>query len=165
VFSVSDTNYDSATIYIDNQDRIFVAARYYVSSGEDQIRLFTSTNGTNFNGPLTIFSEANVIVDPAYLILKGDSDNNLFLVFPYRPGANGAYVAIIAGNPGGTLWTEACTIADPINQHPAMAVRPDGSIEVAWALHYYVDPSIGSTDTSNYSRNYIYGRSHPGFIE
>jgi hypothetical protein len=165
VFEISDPDYDSPTIYIDNEDRFFLAARYYVSGIEDHIHLFRSANGVDYSDAEAIFQEANCRVDPCYLTLKGDTDDNLFLTFPYRPDPAGARVAIIAGNPGGTIWTDACVLTDPGFKHPAMAIRPDGSIEVCYAVPLYPNPDSGSIDNPFPEMNYIYGRSNPGFVD
>jgi len=168
VFQNNDPNYDSPTIYVDGKDRVFLVARYMVSATEDKIYLFRSTNGTDFSDAELIFSEANTRVDPCYLALKGDVDNNLFLTFPYRPGNEGAYAAIIAGNPGGTIWTDVCVLSDnPLIKHPALAVRPDGSIEVCYGLctYPYYGAEEGGTDNPFSERNEIYGKSNPGFID
>jgi hypothetical protein len=165
IFQNNDPDYDSPSIYIDNEDRVFLAARYYVSNGEDQIHLYTSVNGVDFSDAETIFEESGVRVDPSYLTLKGDPKDNLFLTFPYRPDSAGARIAIIAGNPGGTIWTDVCILTDPIVKHPALAVRPDdGSIEVCYAIPYNMDPDAGDVDNPFSEMNYIYGRSHPGFV-
>jgi len=161
-----DQNYDSPTIYVDKKNRIFVAARYYISETEDQIHIFKSTDGTSFGPPLTIFSESGTRVDPCYLTLKGDIKDHLFLTFPYRPSDEGAYAAIMASKSGGDKWTDVCVLSNPIIKHPAMAVRPDGSIEVCYGYNVLPgSPDQGSIDTPGSEGNLVHGRSHPGFID
>jgi hypothetical protein len=165
LLDMDDPTYDSPTIYIDSQDRVFVAARKFLADIPDQVRLLTCVNGTDFGEPETIFEETGITIDPGYLTLKGDTDDNLFLTFPYRPDSAGARAAIIAGNPGGTIWTDIFVLTDPHLKHPVMSVRPDGSIEVCYAYPSWEGPNAGSTDTPFSEMNYIYGRSHPGFID
>ncbi len=168
VIDVSDNgSYDSPTIFVDNQDRIFVAARYRVSEAEDEIHFFKSTDGLSFGEAQVIFSETDMRVDPCYLTLKGDSDDQLFLCFPYRAPSEASRIAIIAGNAGGEEWTDVCILTDTYRKYPAMAVRPNGSIEVCYGYCTYpydgIDEGVNNKMTSE--RNELWGRSHPGFVE
>ncbi len=166
IFNDDDTDYDSPTLYVDNEDRVFLAARYYVSNTEDQIRLFKAPDGINFNpDPVIIFAEPDDIIDPCYLVLKGDSVDHLFLSFPYRPGDEGAYAAIVASKPGGDEWTDICVLSNPIIKHPGLAIRPDGSLELCYGYNAFQIISEGSTDNPFSERQLLFGRSHPGFID
>ncbi len=163
----NDASYDSPTIYVDNQDRIFVATRYKVSEAEDEIHLFKSTDGFDFGTPQVIFSETNSRVDPCYLILKGDSEDQLFLCFPYRIPGDASYIAIMASNAGGLAWTDRYVLTDQWRKYPAMAIRPNGSIEVCYGYCTYPYYGIeeGADNRMTSERNELWGLSNPGFVD
>jgi hypothetical protein len=166
IIDVTDNpDYDSPSIYIDGQDRIFIAARHFNSVNEDEIHLFTSTDGFDFGEPQTIFAESGTRVDPAYLTLKGDADDRLFLTFPYRLPGVGPYVAVMGAAPGGDEWTGHYVLTDKMRKHPALAIRPNGSLEVCYGYctYPYYGINEGATDTPLSERNELWGRSHPGF--